>query len=547
MHIAKRSAKGSAILFSGNFIANSMAAIGSAVIARLLGPGDFGLFTLSIVTPTLLQLLTHFGTRTASTKYVAHYLALGDVERAREFAQTGVFFSLIVGTVVALANYGSSWWVASTLFHRPEIQPYIALASLYLLGASIGLVVVATATGWNSMGQASFVNILWATLKLILAPGLIALGYGITGAVLGQSFAFLIAASTSAGILFYTRVKFRWARFTHFLSDSAEMVKFGFGPFVGALMAGVSTFYVSVLLALVAGNRVVGYYQAAFNLITPATLLAFAATGALYPAFASLHATREDTSTAFALAVKYVSFLIGPVLFFLAGAAPQLMFLIYGPSFTVGSEYLILLAMAYAPIIVGQTVIPSFLNGIGRTRLTFVTTGTAAVLLFIAAPLLGVYTGLGVTGLILAVLMSNSTIAAVGMVVVHRYKLGATAWRAALATFAAAALSFLVCFVIPPFTRPLILLGIKLVLFVGVYVTLAPAFGAVDEEDIDRLIAALGEIRLIGRVALPFLRYAKSVVRRTRRSSGTVPTAADGSAAEPPREGGGETGDGSPR
>ncbi|HKT21815.1 MAG TPA: oligosaccharide flippase family protein [Nitrososphaerales archaeon] len=518
MQIAKRSAKGSAVLFTGNLVASSIAAIGSAIIARLLSPDNFGLFSLALVTPTLLQLFTHFGTRTASTKFVAHNLAIGEVEKARQYGQTALAFSLCVGVVMAFVNYASSWWVASTLFQRPELQPYIALLSLYLIGASIGLVVVAVATGWNAMGQASLVNILWALLKLIIAPILIVAGLGVSGAVLGQSFAFLIAALGSAALLFYTRLKFSWERFRHFAADSMEMLKFGFAPFIGNLMGGLSTFYVSVLLALVATNTKVGLYQAALNLITPATLLAAATTSALYPAFASLHATKEDTARAFGLSVKYVSFLIGPVLFFLAAAAPQLMYLIYGAKFVSGSNYLLLLSLAYAPIIIGQSVIPSFLNGIGRTRLTFVTTGSAAIFLFVAAPLLSVYLGLGVMGLILSLLVSNSALAAVGLYVVHRYGLGVTAWRAAVATLLAAGAGLVVCFFIPTFIHPLVTAVVKLGVFGLIYLTLAPMLGAVDGDDIDRLVLAIGEIRGVGTVSMPFLRYARAVVKRTRRS-----------------------------
>ena len=68
MHIAKKSAKGSVVLFSGILIATAIAAVASIVVARFLGPGDFGLFSLSLVAPSLLQLFTHFGTRSAVTK-----------------------------------------------------------------------------------------------------------------------------------------------------------------------------------------------------------------------------------------------------------------------------------------------------------------------------------------------------------------------------------------------------------------------------------------------------------------------------------------------
>ncbi len=113
MHIAKQSARGSVVLFAGNLIGTVIAYVASFVVARLLGPPDYGLFSLVFVAPTLLQLFTHFGTRTAVTKYVAQYVSLGDVERARRFSQSAMIFSLGAGALFAVVNYLSSWWVAA--------------------------------------------------------------------------------------------------------------------------------------------------------------------------------------------------------------------------------------------------------------------------------------------------------------------------------------------------------------------------------------------------------------------------------------------------
>jgi O-antigen/teichoic acid export membrane protein len=517
MHIAKQSARGSAILFAGNLVATGIAAVSSIVVARLLGPDNFGLFSLALVTPSLLQLLTHFGTRSAVTRYVAQYVSLGDVERARRFSQSAMIFSIGAGALLAVVNYLASGWVASVLFQRPVLQPYIALASIYLFGQSIVLAVIATATGWNAMGQASFANVLQAALKGTISPLLIIFGFGVTGAVLGHSLSFIIGGVLSAGLLFFTKVKFVRERFSYLVEDTRELIRFGFPLFLGGLLAGLSTFYVTVLLAIVANNTVVGYYQAATNLVVPASLLSAATASALYPAFTSLHVTKADTGQAFAMSVKYVSYLIGPVLFFLAAASNELMYVVYGSSFIAGSQYLFLLALANAPILIGQNVIGSFFNGIGRPRLSFYATGAAAVVLFGAAPLLGVSIGLDVTGLILALFASNLSLTALGLYLVHRRKLGATGWRAALATLAASMVAFGTCLALPSIGHEIIMLGVKIVLFSGIYLTLAPLFGAVDEIDVERLAESIREVSVLRSLTSPFLKYQRILVTRTRK------------------------------
>ena len=517
MHIAKQSARGSVVLFSGNLLATVVAAAASIIVARLLGPGDFGLFSLSLVMPSLLQLLTHFGTRTAATRYVAHHLALGEVEAARRYAQTATLFSLLAGSLLALVNYIASTWVAGALFQRPELAPYIALASLYLLGQSVVLNVIAIATGWFAMGQASFANILQSLLKLLISPALILLGFGISGAVLGQALSFVIGGTFSAILLFFTKVKFTRERFGRFIQDTKEMFKFGFEPFIGYLLAGLAAFYVSLLLAVVTvgRNEIVGYYSVATNLTVPLSLLSSATAAALYPAFTSLHGTRGDTRQAFAMSLTYVSYLIGPVIFFLMAASTELFYAFYGASYVAGSGYLFLLALAYSPVAVGQTIFPSFFLGVGRPRLTFVATGAGAVMLLVLAPLLSIYDGMGVVGLIVALMASNVTIAGSGMYLVHRYRLGAAGWRSLLATIGASVLALAACLALPAIGHHVIILGVKMVLFAAVYLTLAPLLGALTPADVDRLESSLKGVALVGKLVAPVARYERYLAARS--------------------------------
>lgn len=500
-------------MFAGSLVATLISATSNIVVARLLGPSNFGLFALAFVGPSMLQLLTHFGTRTAVTKYVAECMALGNVERARRYVQSAMIFSILAGAVLAIVNFFSSGWMAVVLFQRPELQPYIALASLFLFGQAVFLTVIASATGWYAMGQASLANVLVAALKLALGPTLILVGLGIAGGVLGQALAFLVGGVISAVILYLTKVKFVRVRLSSLAEDLGELLKFGFQPFLGGVLVGSSSFYVSVLLAHVASNTVVGYYQTATNLTIPVSLLSAAVSSALLPAFASLGAVEADTGQAFRMSVKYVSYVIGPVLFFLAAASAELMKFFYGSSYVPGSQYLALLALANTPILIGSSFIPDFLTGIGKPRLTFVTMGLAAIVLFVSAPLLAVFGGLGVTGLIAALFALNVSTAAVGLWLVKHYGLGVTGLHSPLATFAASAVALGACLVLPGAGPSIVMLMVKFVVFVGIYLTLAPLFGAVDAVDLDRLSELTGEIPLFMRLVSPFIRYEKLCVR----------------------------------
>ena len=59
--VARESVRGGFYLFLGNFLSTLISAIAIIVIARLLGPSDYGLYNISLIIPSLLVLFTDLG------------------------------------------------------------------------------------------------------------------------------------------------------------------------------------------------------------------------------------------------------------------------------------------------------------------------------------------------------------------------------------------------------------------------------------------------------------------------------------------------------
>jgi O-antigen/teichoic acid export membrane protein len=59
--IAQKAAHGGLFLFVGNVLSTVILAVGIIIVARLLGPSDYGLYTLALVIPLLLVSLSDAG------------------------------------------------------------------------------------------------------------------------------------------------------------------------------------------------------------------------------------------------------------------------------------------------------------------------------------------------------------------------------------------------------------------------------------------------------------------------------------------------------
>ena len=90
VEIARRSARGSFALFAGNFLTTVVSFVAITIIARLLGPSQYGVYTLSILIPSILLNLLGFGVSSGITRYAAYHLSQGRHDIAKRMTINGV-------------------------------------------------------------------------------------------------------------------------------------------------------------------------------------------------------------------------------------------------------------------------------------------------------------------------------------------------------------------------------------------------------------------------------------------------------------------------
>ena len=205
MHVAKQSAQGSIVLFAGNLTATLGQTVATILIARLLGPDQYGSFSLALVVPSVFQLFVSLGANTAVTRFVAYHVSRNDMEAARRFAASALLVTLLSGLALSAVCYLSANAISVYVFHRAYLAQYVELASAIVCGQALLNTAIAAAIGWNAMGQASFANIVQSLIKLLLSPLLIVAGFGLFGAVAGQTLAAALGAVIAVGILYGPR------------------------------------------------------------------------------------------------------------------------------------------------------------------------------------------------------------------------------------------------------------------------------------------------------------------------------------------------------
>jgi O-antigen/teichoic acid export membrane protein len=261
---------------------------------------------------------------------------------------------------------------------------------------------------------------------------------------------------------------------------------------------------------VIASNAVYAYYTAAGNFISPISLVSSATVNALFPAFAALDGIGGDIKATFRHVYKFVAFLMAPLVFFLIVSSPVLIRVFYGASFSGSIPYLALLAVANTPIAFGYNVHPAFFNGFDKTRLTMYLSIAAGITLVVLAPLMSIEFGFGVDGLIYSVFISNFVGWAVGVTLAFT-RMGATMdSRHIGAILLVSVLSAACTYFFPrvPFSNVLTLL-VYVIVYFGVYLTLAPLARAINKWDVDMLETTFKNLGFINEIISPLFKYER--------------------------------------
>ena len=518
--VAKRAASGGLYLFIGNTSATVILAVGIIIVARLLGPHDYGLYTLAVTIPTLLVALSDAGMNYALVRLPAKSKSDGDAARASRLIKLGFLLKLAVSTVAFIICYAGSTLIAIAVFGRPELTPFIQLAALLIVFQAIYDATNNSFIGQDLMQYSAATQIMQAVLKGTLGPVLVFIGLGITGAISGFVLALAAAGATGAAVLFT-----RHARSSGRTADSASMemralLVYGLPLYLASVVSVFLTQYQNIVLAHFASNVEVGNFGATWNFNTFMQILAYPITTAMFPMFAKMDPRSQsgDIARGFLLSVKYTSLLMIPASVAVMVFSRNLIYLTYGTGYTFAPQYLMLLSAVYLLVAISYLVLGSFLNGVADTRTVVKMSVLTLVIYLPLGPALA--SPWGPNGLLVAYVLANaaSTIYGLRQASVRygaRLDLGASG-RVLLAAFVAA-VPTLALIQLDGAGVGAVNLIVGGVLYLAVYLHLVPMLGAVEKQDILNLRTLLGSTRTLARLASLLFDYELRLLAMKRR------------------------------
>ena len=507
--VAKASARGSFFLFLGTTSSTIIMALGSILIARLLGPENYGLYTIAMIAPSFLIALSDLGISPALTRFSAHFHSKGKDQKVVGLIQAGIIFKFVLSLIISLVLLLLSESIATRVLRRPGLGLLIRFTSLYLVGQAIFTTLDSIFIGLDKTENSGLLMNVQAVTKTVASPLLIILGMGALGAILGAGLGLLLAAAIGVTVLLLRLYPSLHGR-NHeenvdFIQALRLMIPYGMPLYLSTLILSLLTQYQRFTLALFVSNMEIGNYAIAMNFSVLVTLLAYPIATSLFPAFSKLNIKEDQDKVEkmFKLSIKYTSLLVIPASLAVAILSKELVYTLYGSQYGLAPSYLALYILSFLCTGLGMFVVGNLFNGQGDTKTTL---RINLVSLGLSVPLAFIMTFLyGVLGLV-ASLLASQFLSAIYALFLAREKYAVTVdWASSLRTGVASLLSALLVYIFITFA-PIPISIFRLAIGGSLYVTSFLAFAPllrviskVDIENLDELLKELGPIYPIAR------------------------------------------------
>ena len=503
--MGKVSVTGSFQLFVGKALSTVLLAIGSIIMARLMEPAEYGLYTIALVPSMTICIFHDWGIGQAMAKYIARARNMEKDEEIADIIITGLTFKAITGLALSIISLFLTNYIAIEFFNRPETAPLISIVSFVVLSDSLLTAAQSNFTGFERMELTSLTMTCQAILKTAIAPALVLVGYGALGAVIGHTVSYLIAGITSVLTLYFLIFKNLKKLNKHRLfkvTTLKKLLRYGVPLSFSTMLGSILTQLISFLMVVYCNDVNIGNNQVAANFAIFLAFFSYPIATVLFPAFSKLNSKteRQLLKTIFTSAVKYSSLFLVPATMITIVLAEPLVSIVFGQKWIHAPFFLTLHVIINLFVIFGNLVNQSFLAGVGETKillkLGILNLSLGIPLAFILIPpygIVGVILGnlfAGIPGIFLSLywLWKHYNIK-------PNFKISTKIFLAALIATATAYISLNLII-----NSNLMKLTIGATVFLATYIIVTPVLGGVTKKDIQTLRNMFSGLKVISRL-----------------------------------------------
>lgn len=327
--------KNSAYQLFTNLVSKFGALIFTIILARLLMPELFGLYSLALGTILLFSTISNLGSNQALIRFLSKSLTK---KQQKAKAYTLYFFKLriilVFISLVALASL--SKFMANNFYNKPIFFALLA-GTLYILFINFFGILDSIFMSQNNFKQVFYKETLFQISRIIIIPLVIILTLSLGEEILTMSI--ILALAFCLSLSAFISIMISRKSLLYLKEDSKNLTKKqkkSFNIFISALaitaLSGMFFSYIDTLfLGVFTTSEMIGFYKAAITLIGAAVPLITFAT-AFFPIFSKLKGKQAKKALGKLLSISIPISILALIFSFII--APYLISFVYGEAYS---------------------------------------------------------------------------------------------------------------------------------------------------------------------------------------------------------------------
>lgn len=241
--------------------------VNSVLLGRILQAEQFGQYNLILTTVAIAGSIGSFGMGVTATRFVAS-------ERGHGGAKLGsllrfmLLFTGVASSAAALVFLLASSFIADALVGQPALSRAYRLSSLYVLGASLDLVLLGILMGFEQFRLLTFAAFFKGVTTIALCT-LLSRASGLEGAVLGIGLSSNFSMLLDGWLVWRMLKTLPATRESLSGAEKQQLLKFSLPIMLASLLVNPSVWLSSVMVSQVpGGSRLLGEFAVVRNWMT---------------------------------------------------------------------------------------------------------------------------------------------------------------------------------------------------------------------------------------------------------------------------------------
>lgn len=343
--IGINAARMASFIFIGKIIVFLLTASALIIVARILGPVEYGVYIIALAVAGIAGSVGSFGIGSALSKFIAEYQAKGNREKIEKLLANSMFVLLIAGIIFTVIAFLISGIVAEYSLHSTAYTYVIKIAAFTVITS---IFFGALYAALIALGEGKHVTII-SSIQIVIQSGLAIIltlyGFGPVGPVIG------LLTGQFVGIIFTLFIIYHIHKFRIVKPSFAgikKLMHFSNPIAISNVMSTMVNSLSIVLLGIIVSSSIIGNFGIASKTSFLADIIIGSIGLSLLPGFSNMlsrRRTKIGIGNFYNKAVYSSIVIMAPLMFFMIFFSKPLSYVAFSSTYSLAPLYISLAAI----------------------------------------------------------------------------------------------------------------------------------------------------------------------------------------------------------